>query len=98
MPIGGSIFLLVLMVLVAVWQVVVAVKHLAGRAWTRSAVVVWQLFQIILGIYYLSNAPKYGDWLGTGLGAGMVVVGCCALLFVFAPSTRHWLEPDDAPR
>jgi hypothetical protein len=28
----------------------------------------------------------------------MVVVGCVALLFVFSPATRLWLEPDDAPR
>jgi hypothetical protein len=98
MPVGGSVFLLVLMLLVAVWQAIVAVKHVSGRAWTRSAVVVWQLFQIILGIYYLSNAPRYQDWLGIGVGVGMVVVGCVALLFVFSPATRLWLEPDDAPR
>jgi hypothetical protein len=35
MPVGGSVFLLVLMLLVAVWQAIVAVKHVSGRAWTR---------------------------------------------------------------
>ncbi|WP_291277824.1 hypothetical protein [Galactobacter sp.] len=96
--IGGRIFLMVLLVLVAVWQGVVASKHMAGRAWTRSAVVAWQLFQVIVSIYYISNAPAVGDWAGLALGLGMLVVGGVALVTVFSPATRAWLEPDDAPR
>lgn len=94
----GRVVLMVLLVLVAVWQGIVAAKHIAGKAWTRSAVVVWQLFQVIVSIYYISNAPAVKDWAGLGLGIGMLVVGGVALVTVFAPSTRAWLEPDDAPR
>ncbi|MGO1319408.1 MAG: hypothetical protein ACTII7_04845 [Galactobacter sp.] len=96
--VAGRVFLLVLLLLVAVWQGVVAFKHLAGRAWTRSAVVVWQLFQVIVSIYYISNAPGVGDWAGLTLGVGMLLVGGVALVTVFSPATRAWLEPDDAPR
>lgn len=97
-PVTGRVFLLVLLLGAAAWQLTVAVKHAVGRAWTRSAVVVWQLFQVIIGIYYMSNGPKFDDWAGFWIGVGLLVVGGVALVTVFSPDTRRWLEADDLPR
>lgn len=95
---AGRLFLPVLMLAVSAWQVVAGLKHLAGKAWTRSPLVVWQLFQIILSIYYLSNAPAVGDWAGTTLGVVLLVPAAVALVLIFSPSTRAYLEPDDQRR
>ncbi|RKW70994.1 hypothetical protein [Galactobacter caseinivorans] len=92
---AGRIFLPVLMVAAGAWQVMVGLKHRAGRAWTRAAVVVWQLFQIILSIQYLVSAPQYGDWLGFAVGLGLFIPGAVALVLVFSPTTRLFLEADD---
>lgn len=92
---AGRIFLPVLLLGVGAWQIMVGAKHWAGRAWTRAAVVVWQLFQIILSIQYLVSAPSVGDWLGFLFGVGLFVPGAIALVLVFSPSTRAFLEADD---
>lgn len=92
---AGRIFLPVLMIGAGAWQVMVGLKHRAGRAWTRAAVVVWQLFQIILSIQYLVSAPQYGDWLGFAVGLGLFIPGAVALVLVFSPTTRLFLEADD---
>ncbi|MDR2254613.1 MAG: hypothetical protein LBE25_01175 [Arthrobacter sp.] len=89
--VGGRLFLVVLMVGAAAFAASVAAKHLAGRAWTRAAVVVWQLFQVILS----------GQFLGGGapvLGVVLLVPAAVALVLVFAPATRRFLEADDQPR
>lgn len=92
---AGRIFLPVLMIGAGAWQAMVGLKHLAGRAWTRAAVVVWQLFQIIISIQYLVSAPQYGDWLGFAVGLGLFVPGAVALVLVLSPGTRLYLEADD---
>lgn len=95
---AGRIFLPVLMIAVGLWQVMAGLKHAAGRAWTRSPLVVWQLFQIILSIYYLSNAPRVGDTAGVVLGVSLLVPAAVALVLIFSPATRRFLEPDDVRR
>lgn len=89
--VGGRLFLVALMVGAAAFAASVAAKHFMGRAWTRAAVVVWQLFQVILS----------GQFLGGGapvLGIVCLVPAAVALLLVFSPATRRFLEADDRPR
>lgn len=88
---GGRIFLVVLMVAGAVFAATVAGKHWAGRAWTRSAVVVWQLFQIVISGQYLAGGA-------VGFGLFLLVPAAVALVLVFSPATRRFLEADDVPR
>ena len=88
---GGRIFLIALMVAGALFAAMVAGKHWAGRAWTRSAVVVWQLFQIVISGQYLSGGA-------VGFGLFLLIPAAVALVFVFSPATRRFLEADDRPR
>lgn len=88
---AGRVFLIVLMVAAAAFAGSVAAKHWAGRAWTRSAVVVWQLFQIVLSGQYLAGGA-------VPFGLLLLVPGAVALVLVFAPATRRFLEKDDLPR
>ena len=88
---AGRVFLLILMVAAAAFAFAASAKHLAGRAWSRGAIVVWQLFQIILSIQYLTGGAVL-------LGLGLLVPGAVALVLTFSPMTRAFLAPDDRPR
>ncbi|WP_159611669.1 hypothetical protein [Glutamicibacter sp. JC586] len=85
--IGGQIFMLVLCLLVAVWQGSVAINFYKGKAFTRAPIIVWQLFQLILSISFLST-----DILLVKLAAvlAMAVAGVC-IVMLFAPKTTAFL-------
>lgn len=87
----GKIFLIVLMLAGAVFAATVAGKHLIGRAWTRSAVVVWQLFQIVISGQYITGGSL-------PFGLFLLIPAAVALVLVFSPATRLYLEADDKPR
>ncbi|MBF4993668.1 hypothetical protein ITX31_06045 [Arthrobacter gandavensis] len=63
---GGAVFSLFLVVLVAVWLLVVGHFFFRGMRWTRAAALVWQLFMIVIAVPTLQG--------------GVVVVGLALLL------------------
>lgn len=82
--IGGRIFMLVLCVGAAAWQLSVAVNFFRGRAWTRAAIIVWQLFQVIMAVTYLQTSMFV-----IALVALLIAGG--ALILLFAPATTAYL-------
>ncbi|WP_054821959.1 hypothetical protein [Arthrobacter sp. JCM 19049] len=52
---SGRIFMVVLCLAAGVWQGWVAFSFFKGRAWTRAAIVAWQLFQVILATTYFQT-------------------------------------------
>ena len=93
----GRIFMLVLIAAAGAGLLVTAVQHYLGKAFTRAIIVVWQLFQIIIGAQALAGG---GAMFGGGiwLGLEMVVTAAVALVMVFSPATRLYLSIDDVPR
>ena len=75
--IAVAVFVLILAVLLAV----VAVGTLRARPWTRSATLVWQLIQALVGAYSLQGA---GADLRFGVPALVLAVGGLVLLFTRA--------------
>lgn len=94
---AGRIFMLVLIAAAGAGLLVTAVQHYLGKAFTRAIIVVWQLFQIIIGAQTLAAG---GELFGVGIwmGIAMVVTAGVALVMVFAPATRLYLSIDDVPR
>ncbi len=74
--VGGSVFLAVFLVLLAVWLVLVARALWRGFRWPRAAALVIQLFLVILSVSFLSNGSVL-----TGLG--MLVPAAVVLLTLF---------------
>ncbi len=58
---GGAVFLLVLLLLFAVWLLVVGHFFHRGYRWTRSAALVFQFFVIVLAVPTLTGGVI---WLG----------------------------------
>lgn len=63
---GGAIFTMVFLVVLALWLLVVSYHLRAGHRWTRSAAVVFQLFVIVIAVPTLS--------------AGIILVGLVLLV------------------
>ncbi|MCW4466994.1 hypothetical protein OK351_16025 [Glutamicibacter sp. MNS18] len=80
----GRIFMLVLCLAAAVWQGWVAYSFYRGRAWTRAAIVAWQLFQVILATTYFQT-----ELIGVAVLAFFVAAG--VLILLFAPQTTAFL-------
>ncbi|WP_413543718.1 hypothetical protein [Citricoccus nitrophenolicus] len=74
--VGAQIFLVVLYVLAAVWIGATGVGVWAGRPWTRAAVVVIELFAVILSISFFSAGN-----VSTGLV--FLLPAAAALLLMF---------------
>lgn len=81
---GGRIFMVLLCLAGALWQGWVAFSFYKGRAWTRAAIVAWQLFQVILATTYFQTAL-------VGLAVVAFFVAAAALLLLFAPQTTAFL-------
>lgn len=80
----GRIFMVVLCLAAALWQGWVAYSFFAGRAWTRAAIVAWQLFQVILATSYFQT-----PLVGLAVLAFFVAAG--ALILLFSPKTTAFL-------
>lgn len=52
---GGAVFTLVLLLLLAVWLLAVGHFLFRGYRWTRAAALVWQLFMLVLGVPTLTG-------------------------------------------
>lgn len=84
---GGQLFMLALCLLLAVWQGSVAVNFFKGKAFTRAPIVVWQLFQLILSVSFLSsNIPMV-----TAAAVLSIVVAGTTVVMLFAPKTTAFL-------
>lgn len=81
---GARIFMLVLILAAGAWQLFVAYGFFRGRAWTRAAALMWQVFQIILAIPYFQtgDAPMAWLWL---IPAALIIV------LLFDPRTTAFL-------
>ncbi|OMH27052.1 hypothetical protein BKD30_03950 [Tersicoccus phoenicis] len=73
---GGAVFTLVLLLLVAGWQAVSAIALTRGRRWARAAVLVWQFFLFALAVPSLTG----GFW-GWALLLGLPALAVIYLLF-----------------
>lgn len=80
----GRIFMVVLCLAGGIWQGWVAYSFFQGRAWTRAAIVAWQLFQVILATSYFQT-----ELVGLAVLAFFVAAG--ALILLFAPQTTAFL-------
>ncbi|MHA7262552.1 hypothetical protein ACX80W_05010 [Arthrobacter sp. TMN-37] len=74
--VGGSVFLAVFLILLAVWLVVLARALWRGFRWPRSAALVIQLFLVILSVSFLSNGSVL-------IGLAMLVPGAAVLITLF---------------
>lgn len=81
--IAVAVFVLAFAVLLAV----VAVGLLRARSWTRSAALVWQLVQALVGAYSLQGA-------GAAVGFGVAAIGLAvvALVLLFSRPVRSALD------
>lgn len=80
----GRIFMVLLCLGAAAWQTWVATSFHRGRAWTRAAIVAWQLFQVILATTYFQT-----ELVGLAVLAFFAAAG--ALILLFAPQTTAFL-------
>ncbi|HET7414321.1 MAG TPA: hypothetical protein VFI97_01335 [Arthrobacter sp.] len=63
---GGAVFMLVLLLLLAAWLLVVGHFLWRGYRWTRSAILTWQLFMLVIAVPTLTG--------------GYVLYGLCLLI------------------
>lgn len=73
---GAQVFLAVLYVLAAVWIGATGLGLWAGRPWTRAALVVIELFAVILSVSFFS-----GGNVATGLAFLLPAAGALLLMF-----------------
>jgi len=85
--VGGQIFMLGLCLVAAVWQGSVAVNFFKGKAFTRAPIIVWQLFQIILSVSFLSSDVAM---VKIAAFAAIAIAGVSVVL-LFAPKTTAYL-------
>ncbi|OMH35297.1 hypothetical protein BGP79_02415 [Tersicoccus sp. Bi-70] len=74
--VGGAVFTLTLILLVAAWQAVSAVALTRGRRWARAAVLVWQFF-----LFAIAAASLTGASWGWALLLGLPALAVIYLLF-----------------
>ncbi len=74
--VGGTVFLAVFLILLAVWLVVLARALWRGFRWPRSAALVIQLFLVILSVSFLSSGS-------VAIGLAMLVPGAVVLIALF---------------
>lgn len=84
---GGQLFMLALCLLAAIWQGSVSINFFKGKAFTRAPIVVWQLFQLILSVSFLSSNIAL---VKAGAVVSILVAGATVVL-LFAPKTTAFL-------
>ncbi len=87
---GARIFMLVLITAAGAWQLWVAHHFFRARAWTRAAVLVWQVFQIILALQIAMPVDVLMAWL-------WLVPAALILVLLFDPRTTAFLGDRPAP-
>lgn len=84
---GGQLFMLALCLLLAVWHGSVAINFFKGKAFTRAPIIVWQLFQLILSVSFLSSDIP----MVTAAGVLSIVIAGTTVVVLFAPKTTAFL-------
>jgi hypothetical protein len=84
---GGQLFMLALCLLLAVWHGSVAINFFKGKAFTRAPIIVWQLFQLILSVSFLSSDIP----MVTAAGVLSIVIAGTTVVMLFAPKTTAFL-------
>lgn len=89
---GGAIFTMVFLVVLALWLLVVGSKLFAGYRWTRSAALVFQLFMIVIAVPTLSAGI-------IGVGAALLLPAAAVVLLLFTkPVLAYtWRTTDSTP-
>lgn len=85
--IGGQLFMLALCLLLAVWHGSVAINFFKGKAFTRAPIIVWQLFQLILSVSFLSSDIP----MVTAAAVLSIVIAGTTVVMLFAPKTTAFL-------
>ncbi|MGL3805825.1 hypothetical protein ACSYDW_06965 [Paeniglutamicibacter sp. R2-26] len=81
---GARLFMLALVVAAGAWQLLVAHFFFRGRAWTRAAVLVWQVFQIILAFQFVMPGNALMAWL-------WLIPAAVVTVLLFDPRTTGYL-------
>lgn len=84
LSVGAQIFLAVLFVLAGVWIGAAGLGLWAGRAWTRAAVVVIELFAVILSISFFTGG-------NVTVGLLFLLPAAAALLLMFTRQAAEHL-------
>ncbi|PJJ43435.1 hypothetical protein ATK23_0622 [Glutamicibacter mysorens] len=84
---GGQLFMLALCLLLAVWHGSVAINFFKGKAFTRAPIIVWQLFQLILSVSFLSSDIP----MVTAAAVLSIVIAGTTVVMLFAPKTTAFL-------
>lgn len=84
---GGQLFMLALCLLLAVWHGSVAINFCKGKAFTRAPIIVWQLFQLILSVSFLSSDIP----MVTAAAVLSIVIAGTTVVMLFAPKTTAFL-------
>lgn len=84
---GGQLFMLALCLLLAVWHGSVAINFFKGKAFTRAPIIVWQLFQLILSVSFLSSDIP----MVTAAAVLSIAIAGTTVVMLFAPKTTAFL-------
>ena len=91
--VGGSLALLALTVIAAVWVSAITVGALRRRPWIRGAAVTWQLVQVMIAI-----GSFQGIYARPDIGWALLLPSIIVLVLVFNPrvvaATSHEPEPE----
>lgn len=85
---GAQIFLAILFVLAGVWIGAAGIGLWAGKPWTRAAVVVIELFAVILSISFFTGG-------NVGVGLAFLLPAAVALLLMFTRQAAEHLAGID---
>ena len=80
---GGAVFSLFLIVLVALWLLVVGHFFFRGMRWTRAAALVWQLFMIVIAVPTLQGGVLL-------VGLVLLLPAAAVILLVFTKPVIAW--------
>ena len=80
---GGAVFSLFLIVLVAVWLLVVGHFFFRGMRWTRAAALVWQLFMIVIAVPTLQGGVVL-------VGLVLLLPAAAVILLLFSKPVIAW--------
>ncbi|MCC3296774.1 hypothetical protein [Arthrobacter caoxuetaonis] len=80
---GGAVFTLILVIVLAVWLLVVGHFFFRGMRWTRAAALVWQLFMIVLAVPTLQGGVVL-------VGLLLLVPAAAVILLLFTKPVVAW--------
>ncbi|GAA1129505.1 hypothetical protein GCM10009582_28360 [Arthrobacter flavus] len=89
---GGAVFTMVFLVVLAIWLLFVSYHLLRGYRWTRSAALVFQLFMIVIAVPTLSAGVVM-------VGVALLLPAAAVVLLLFTkPVLAHTTRTADNPK